>query len=121
MSNQITVEVGAVSKFPGEDGMVTSDQRRKVTFQGERVRRYRDKDDVDTLYKRDSGGYVVHSERSADDYGGKGGKVTRYQVHEITERDLQPGGNWAHVSPDLPPTPLDDYLRAWVKQGPRLR
>ena len=119
MSSGIILEVGSVARDKIDGRWVTSDKRRRLMFKGKLVRTHSDKNAVDTLYRADDGQYIGHTERTVADYDGRGSKVTFYHVSVVNERDLQPGGLWSHVAPDLPPMPLADYLAALASNGPR--
>lgn len=102
MSEKIEVFVGTV--VAGNSGR-TNDTRRPVQFDGEKLASWtlygsgRDGNLTDTrgvtetLYRTDDGRLVVHVE----DWSQWRGEPTTESLHEVTEADLEPGGEFEQL------------------------
>lgn len=120
----ITVFVGTVEAL---NGGRTQDGRREVTFEGEKVgglttfgydtKRGNLTDTrgtTETLYRAADGRLVVH----VKDWSRWQGEPTIESLHQVTEKDLQPGGRFEALGHECGfgrPWTLDEALR---RDGP---
>lgn len=95
----IKVHVGTII---GSSSGITQDNRREVQFVGEELATrteygHSDKGGItdtrgvtETLYRTEDGRLIVH----VKDWSHWRGEPNHYSLHEITEADLQPGGQY---------------------------
>lgn len=115
----ITLHVGSI--VTGSSGQ-TNDNRREVTFTGEKLASLTEygagrdggitdtRGTTETLYRAEDGRLIVHVES----WSRWQNEPNSYSLHEVTEADLQPGGQFAGLGRESGygrPLTLDEVLK----------